>query len=838
MRRACFVGLFLCLTAALFLAQSNPVPVLNQNSKVNSPAKSFAVDREAQAGTLNQYGKLPLSFEANHGQVDGRVKFLSRTGNYTLFLTADEAVLALSVRKAKNPSAKEGADFEATENVGVLRMKLRDVNPTARVTGLDGLAGKSNYFVGDDPAQWHSNIPTYSKVKYQGIYSGIDLVYYGNQRQLEYDFIVAPGADPHRIAFDVRGAKRIRRDADGDLVFEVGEDEIRWRRPVVYQEKNGAKQLVPASYAITDTHRVGFEVADYDLSRPLYIDPLIYSTYLGGSAADFGYGIAVDSAGNAYITGQTFSTNFPTTHGAFQTSCSGKAGSGCYKHGEAFIAKLNPAGSALVYSTYLGGSGGDAGSSIALDSAGNAYVTGQTYSTNFPTTPGAFQRTCKHPSCGSGDVFVTKLNPAGSALVYSTFLGGSGADWSGSIAVDKAGNAYVTGATNSTDFPTTSGAFQSVCGDFECALGDAFVAALNSTGSALVYSTYLGGVGIDYARSIAVDQAGYAYVTGGTLSTNFPVTSGALQPACADAGCTLGDAFVAKFNPTGAALVYSTYLGGSSYEIGTSIAVDSKGNAYVIGWTGSPDFPTKNPMQGFYAGGGDTFVAKLNASGTALTYSTYLGGSGTDNGNDVALDSAGNVYVAGGTSSLDFPLLNPLQATNNGYSNAFVSKISASGTALASSTYMGGSNYDVATGIALDGAGNAYIAGATDSTNFPVKKPLQAANAGGYDAFVGKIELGIPTTTTLSSSPNPSAYGQAVVFTAQVVSGNGAPPDGETVTFMKGKTVLGTGALGAGSASFTTSTLPAGTSSITAVYGGDLNFAGSAAKPVKQVVNK
>jgi hypothetical protein len=834
MRRAYIVCLFQCLSAALFWAQSSPIPLANQTAKRASPIGASTADAGAQARILHQYGKLPLSFEANHGQADGRVKFLSRTGGYTLFLTRDEAVLALSGRRAKNPALKRAAG-------GVLRMKLRKANPAAAITGLDELSGTSNYFIGNDPAKWRSHVPTYAKVRYEGIYSGIDLDYYGNQRQLEYDFIVAPGADPRRIAFDVRGAKRIRQDANGGLVFKVGGNEIRWQRPVVYQEKDGAKQLVAANYAITDTNRVRFEVADYDASRPLYIDPLIYSTYLGGTGNDYGYGIAVDSAGNAYVAGQAFSTDFPTTAGALQTIC-GNGGRGCYKYGTAFIAKLNPEGSALAYSTYLGGTGNDYGYGIAVDSAGNAYVTGQTFSANFPTTPGAFQRVCQRPCSGHGNAFVTKLNPAGSKLVFSTYLGGSGADWGGTIAVDDAGSAYLTGATSSPNFPTTPGAFQTVCGDVGCALGDAFLTKLNPTGTALVYSTYLGGSDIDYGRGIAVDSAGNAYVTGGTISTNFPTTPSAIQTICGDPGCTLGDAFVAKLNPTGSALVYSTYLGGSSYEIGTAIAADSAGDAYVIGWTGSPDFPTKNPIQANYAGGGDAFIAKLNPSGTALTYSTYLGGSGEDNGNAIAVDGTGNVYVTGGTSSTDFPTMDPVQAANVGYSNAFVATLNASGKALTFSTYMGGSNYDSGTSIATDGAGNAYVVGATDSTNFPTMKPLQTANQGSFDAFVAKIEVGSPTktttTTTLSSSPNPSADGQVVTFTALVISGNGAPPNGETVTFMKGKTVLGTGALSGGSAAFTTSTLPAGANSITAVYGGDSNFAGSTSNAVKQVVDK
>jgi hypothetical protein len=299
---------------------------------------------------------------------------------------------------------------------GVLRMKLRHANPTAKVTVADEMAGKANYFIGNDPAKWRTNVPTYAKVKYKGIYSGIDLVYYGNQRQLEYDFIVAPGANPHSIAFDVSGAKRIRQEADGDLVFKVGEDEIRWHKPVVYQEKDGARQEIAAHYAITDKNRVGFEVAKYDAGRALYIDPLIYSTYLGGSGDEGGFGVAVDSAGNAYLTGFTDSIDFPTMN-PFQPGYGG--------NGEVFVSKLNPSGSALAYSTYLGGSENDEGSGISVDSAGNAYITGYTDSTNFPTV-NPYQPTNHSTAYAPANAFVTKINPAGSALLYSTYFGGSG----------------------------------------------------------------------------------------------------------------------------------------------------------------------------------------------------------------------------------------------------------------------------------------------------------------------------------------------------------------------------------------------------------------------------
>ncbi|MGB8013002.1 MAG: SBBP repeat-containing protein [Terriglobales bacterium] len=786
-------------------------------------AQSPPVPSMPQATVAESYGQLPLRFEANHGQTDERVKFLSRTTGYSLFLTGDNAVLAL-----------RGAN-------GALRMKFRHPNPAVKITGADALPGTSNYFIGNDPARWQANVPTYAKVKYEGIYSGIDLVYYGNQRQLEYDFIVAPGADPHRIAFEISGPKRIRRDERGDLVLQMDDVEVRWHKPVAYQEKNGARHEIAASYTITNKNRIGFEVAEYDANQPLYIDPLLYSTYLGGNGNDFGYAIALDSAGNAYVTGQTFSTNFPTTAGAFETTCRDKSGASCSSNGEVFITKLNPAGSVPVYSTYLGGTGGDAGAGIAVDSAGNAYVTGQTFSTNFPTTTGAFQTVCKHedPCNRNGHAFVTKLDPTGSALVYSTYLGGKGTDWGGSIAVDNAGHAYVTGATTSPNFPVTSGAFQTICGDIDvgCALGDAFVTKLNPAGSALVYSTYFGGVAVDYGRGIAVDKTGSAYVIGATSSANLPVTAGAFQPGCGDPGCALDDAFVAKLNPAGSALVYSTHLGGNSYDIGTAITVDGAGNAYATGWTGSTNFPTKNPIQPFNAGGGDAFITKLNAAGSALIYSTYLGGNGQDNGNSIAIDSAGNVYLAGGTSSSNFPAVNALQPANNGYSNAFVARINAAGSALTYSSYLGGSAYDSATAIAVNGVSDAYVTGGASSTNFPTKHPWQAVNGGGYDAFVSMISVGEATTTTLSSSANPSTSGEAVTFTATLASTQGAPPNGETVAFMEGTTLLGTGTLHGGSATFTTSSLPEGANSIKAAYGGDVNFIGSASNTVKQLVN-
>jgi hypothetical protein len=431
-------------------------------------------------------------------------------------------------------------------------------------------------------------------------------------------------------------------------------------------------------------------------------------------------------------------------------------------------------------------------------------------------------------SGGFEDVFVTKLNPTGSALVYSTYLGGSEFEEGRGIAVDGAGSAYVTGYTNSTDFPTKN-ALQPAIGGAK----SAFVAKLNGSGSALTYSTYLGGSSYNAGFGIAADSAGNAYVTGWTDSTDFP-TKNSLQAAYAGGG---DDAFVSKINATGSALVYSTYLGGSSEEAGVGIAVDSIGSAYVTGGTTSTDFPTKNPLQPVNGGHEDAFVSKLNPTGSALVYSTYLGGRNGDAGSGIAVDGAGSAYVTGGTNSGNFPKKNPLQKTIAGKADFFVSRLNPSGSALVYSTYLGGADSDVGLGIAVDSAGNAYVTGVTASTNFPTKNPLQPANGGGYDAFVTKVFIAAATTTMLSSSANPSTHGQAVTFTAVVTSGLGAPPNGEIVTFKKGTTVLGTGTLSGGSASFTTSALPVGTNYIKAVYGGDSNFAASTSKAVAQVVN-
>ncbi len=691
-------------------------------ARAASPDPS-AVNREHIS---EAYGHLPMSFEANQGQTDPQVKFLARGRGYSFFLTENEAVLALK---------KSG------ENMA-LRMKPVGANPRAAVSGIDELPGRSNYFIGNDPKQWRTNIPAYGAVKYARVYPGIDLVYHGDQRQLEYDFLVAPGADLSVIELSFQGASKLSLNHAGDLVIKLGRGEVIEHAPVVYQEIGGQHQAVAGRYVLRGRTRVGFSLAAYDRRRSLVIDPtLAYSTYLGGTGGDAGLGIAVDASGNAYITGQTNSSDFPTTPGGFQTDLRGKP--------SAFVSKLNPDGSALVYSTYLGGSQGSTSAfvgSIAVDASGNAYITAGTASPDFPTTPGAFQTLLR----GSFDAFVTKLDATGSALVYSTYLGGSNIAYGIGIALDAADNAYVTGATNSPDFPTTPGAFQITFKAGCVGCDHAFISKLNAVGSALVYSTFLGGSGSDVGKSIAVDASGTAYVAGGTTSSNFPTTSGAFQTTFGGGG---SDAFVTKLNAAGSALVYSTYLGGSGREpYNGTVAVDASGNAYVTGSTESTNFPTtpgafQTTLHGSFACGAvpcpDAFVTKLNAAGSALVYSTYLGGESEDDGFGIALDASGNAYVAGLTFSSDFPTTpDAFQTSNPGSAAAFISKLNAAGSALLYSTYLGGGD---AAGIAVDASGNAYVTGDTNSSNFPTTSgAFQTTFGGADDAFVSKFSFGVP----------------------------------------------------------------------------------------------
>ena len=730
--------------AALLGALSIGPPIASAQMSADKPGAGAVVARAKRA---RAYGNLPLSFEANQGQTDSRVAFVSHVSGYTLFLSPSEAVLALR----GGPS----------QGGGVLRMRMAGASPKATASGVDAVAGTSNYILGSDPRQWHCNIPNYSKVKVAGLYRGIDLVYYGNQRQLEYDFVVAPGADSRLIHLDLSGEDAARLDANGDLVLRTRAGETRLRRPVLYQQDaSGVRDKVEGRYTLRRRHMVSIQVAAYDRSRPLIIDPVLsYGSYLGGSGDELSGpstatntymgAIAVDSAGSAYVTGVTDSTDFPTV-GPEQPANGGD--------NDAYITKFTPDGSAFVYSTYLGGSGQDSGTGIAVDASGAAYITGVTLSNNFPTTMGAFQPSQKIET----SAFVTKLSPSGNALVYSTYLSGApvappnGGSYGTSIAVDSSGDAYVTGEVNGLSFPTTSGAFQATDPKGSGRLfEDGFVTKFAPDGASLVYSTYLAGTNNnDFGTGIAIDSTGAAYITGEAQSTDFPT----VNPAQATLGGEL-DGFVAKLNPAGSALVYSTYLGGTSNDQGNGIAVDPSGNAYVTGLTQSTDFPTVEPFQPAAAESTNAFVTKYGPGGS-LIYSTYLGGGsqfGGQEGTAIAADAAGDAYVTGYTFSDSFPVVNPIQPyIGDGADEVFVTEFNPFGSALIYSTYLGGSDGDIGMGIAVDSAGSAYVTGGTGSTNFPVTPgAAQTTFGGSSDAFVVKIYPLLLTPTTLAFGNQP-----------------------------------------------------------------------------------
>ncbi len=576
-------------------------------------------------------------------------------------------------------------------------------------------------------------MPSYAGVAYRDIYHGVTLVYHGTQRQLEYDFRLAPGMSPRAIRLAVSGAEGLRLDRAGNLLVRLPGGDLRQARPVVYQQLGGRRVAVSGRYVLRGRHEVGFAVGRHDTRAPLVIDPtLSYSTYLGGSADgsdSAGNGVAVNSAGDAYVTGYTSATTFPTTTGAYTTTNAGAT--------DVFVTELSPTG-AISYSTYLGGSDDDAGYGIAVDSAGNAYVTGSTGSADFPTTTNAYSAT----AAGSSDTFVTELNPGGSALVYSTLLGGSDVDSGAAIALAGPGRVYVTGSTSSADFPTTS-SYRAANNS-----GAVFVASLNTAASgagSLVYSTLLGGNGFDTGSGIAVDGSGHAYVTGSTGSADFPTTTSAYSTT--NAGNS--DAFVTELNTTGV-ISYSTLLGGSGDDHGQAIAVNGSGNAYVTGSTGSADFPRVNALGAAGSGcsgptstngGADAFVTELNVSGSAPVYSTYLGGNGADAGYGIAVDSAGDAYVTGSTASTNFPTTtDAYTSANSGGADAFVAKLNATGNRLLYSSYFGGGSDDTAYGIAADNANGLYVTGQTYSTNFPTTSgAADGGNSGSSSAFVAHI---------------------------------------------------------------------------------------------------
>jgi hypothetical protein len=695
-----------CLLAALFAALLSASPA-----------------REAAAGA---YGNRGLVFEPHQSAGGGMPWFTAHASSRNLLFGASGMV------------SEWGLGAGASDPQPEIAMRLAGARGNVAPQAAGPQAGSANHLVGS-PGRWRLGVPLFEKIRYAGLYPGIDLVYYGNQNQLEYDFVVAPGASWRSIRLEFTGAKAVEIDQYGDLKLQTSWGWLRHRRPRVYQQLARSRREVSGHFVLLGGRQAGFEIGAYDPGVPLVIDPtLVYASYLGGNAADNGYSVAVDSSGCAYTVGETWSPNFPLLN-PMQSVPAGDT--------DIFVTKWNAAGNRILYSTYIGGSNRDVPLGIAVDAAGNAYIAGFTYSANFPITSGALRSSFS----GQSKAFVLKLSPSGNSLIYSTFLGGSGSDYATGIAVDATGQTYIPGYTASVDFPVSPNAFQGFYGGGEF---DGFFAKLNAAGSQLVYATYLGGIGNDTAFAVALDPAGDVYLTGQTQSSNFPVFQ-AFQTTNSES-----DAFVVKLNASSQVL-YSTYLGGTGSSTGTGIAADAAGNAYVAGYTNAPDFPvTSSAYQPSSHGGYDTFVAKLSADGSTILAATYFGGSGAENTSGIALDGSGDVFVAGSTNSIDLPMQAQLQ-TYGGGGDAFIAAFNNQLSSLYFSTYYGGAESDTGAGIALDSSGNAYLTGSTNSGGSTLGIPVttgafQTSWQGSVDAFLAKYSFsGVSPLTCSASSPAP-----------------------------------------------------------------------------------
>jgi uncharacterized repeat protein (TIGR01451 family) len=799
------LAVLVALAAAVLMLGSYRGVVASDGSSRNAGSRPSS---DGAIPAMAAYRNLPLIFEPNQGQSDPEVKFLAHGGGYGLFLTADEAVLTLRHSAA-------GAREHSLPQSSVVRMMLEGASSNSAVSGDNELPGKSNYFIGNDPAKWHTDIPQFARVRYRAVYPGIDLVYYGKQGQIEYDFEAAPGSDPRQVVLRFQGAENLSIDAAGNLVLAVAGGHLTLRAPRIYQRLGRDERTVDGRFELRGGERVSFALGAYDHRRALVIDPVLtYSTYLGGSGDEactviLGVAtgvsgcpaVAVDPSLNAYIAGSTMSTDFPKAGSPFQSGLKGTA--------NVFIAKFNSTANTLLFSTYLGGNTVDTTAGLAVDAGTNVIVAGNTTSSNFPTngTNAAFQTA---PLSAHNHTFVSKLDPAGHTLIYSTYLSGNGVDTATGLALDFGGNAYVTGTTTSTEvdtgFPSTLGAFQ----PSSRAASQFFLTKVNPSRpgvSSVPYSTYFGGsspsTGETMGGGVAVDLNSNVYITGGTNFTDMPVLN-AFQGTLAGGL----DVFVAELNPaavTGTQLLYSTYLGGTADDIGFGIAVDSSLNAYVTGSTTSTDFPAAGTgvFQATNGGGRDAFLAKLgpltangvNPGTVPLDYFTYLGGSGDDVGLAVVVDNSGQAVggnqgarITGWTNSSTstFPVRNnPVQGALGGGHDAFVARIDTTATdpnALGHyATFLGGSGDDYGTGIAVDFQGASYVAGETKSANFLTQAPFQPNLNGGSDAFLSKLGPLLDLPVTVVASPATVGVGNQVTFT-YTIQNNGDFASGITFT--------------------------------------------------------
>jgi hypothetical protein len=740
-------SVIICVTGLVsFICQMKRLGFLyvNENLFVGkllfTPNATEMIEGQDKVHQIKDYGEIPLHFEPNVGQVAASTKFTTRGSGYQVLLAATETTLVLK----KYPSnlfnfkkQKQNTKPEFAED-SVVKMRLIGAKNSAKAMGTNELEGKSNYFIGNDKTKWQTDVPNFGRVRFAEIYPGVDLEYYGNQRRLEYDFLVKPKANPASIRLQFDGVINLSVSSEGELILNTKAGELRQKKPVIYQQENGERREIRGGYKLKNG-TVGFWIGDYDNEKTLVIDPVIvYATYHGGTGADSGNAVTVDGSGSAYIVGNT--------SGSFPVTTSQIYGGGA---SDIFISKLNSLGSGFIYSTYLGGNQTDSGKGIAVDGQGNVYITGQTNSTNFPRSQNPRQNIY---GGGASDAFAAKLNATGNALVYSTFHGGFGADDGRDIAVDTNGQAYLTGETSSnSDFPTLFARQINYGGG----ASDAFISKLNAAGNQFIFSTYHGGNQTDTGRGITVDSPNNIFVVGHTASSDFP-TNNAVQ---GEYGGGASDAFVTKLSADGQNLIYSTFHGGSLGDYGYDIAVNNSDSAFITGETNSvTNFPILFAYQPIFGGGvGDAFVTGFSSFG-GRTYSTFLGGTGYEYGFGVATDRTGKVYVTGGTDSPNFPKVNAQQRIFGGVHDAYITVFDLNNNKLFYSSYYGGSASDSGQAIAVDIANNIYVSGATASNNIsPTTAPQRNYGGGASDGFILKFNTLAPTYINVSgrvTNPN------------------------------------------------------------------------------------
>ncbi|MDH5646250.1 MAG: SBBP repeat-containing protein, partial [Candidatus Heimdallarchaeota archaeon] len=726
---------------------ANNIEMVNEDQFMNLPSDSISEDLEKEV--LEKLPILNNYFRENKGQLkDDNIRYYFDAPEFGVAFTESSIIYRVSEIKSDTTTTgeSESLDLMMMKEIGSTTKTIESYFVTITYPNsnsvLPSAQGEfehvSNYFYGNDPSAWVTEVGSYSSIVYHDLYQGIDLRYYFTQEGLKYEFVVKPQSNPSVITMDYSGIYSIETKGN-DLILHTPLQTISDTNLFVYTENQGNKQQIDAKYIITG-NQLQFDLAEYDTSKPLIIDPIVYSTYMGGNGDEHGYSITVDSLDNIYVTGDTASTNF-ITQNAFDGSLGGSW--------DAVIFKLGKNLGSVQSSTYLGGSGNDHGTSIALDYANNIYITGVTDSIDFPAING-YDSTFNG---GLNDAFIAKLGADGVCIDYSSYIGGDGEDKANSIVVDGSQSAYVTGYTFSLNFPLVNPRDATYGGN-----SDIFVSKFSPNGVSLVYSTYFGATGIDVGNAIVLDSENNMYITGHTDSSGFTMVN-PYDPTHRGGY----DVFVFKLTADGLGLPFSTFIGGSLNDIAMSIQLDSENNVYITGYTESPNYPVVNAYDSTYNGGiTDVFISKLNSSGSSLLYSTFIGGSFADLAKSLVLDSNNNMYVAGYTYSNDFPMVNPFNDTYGRLNELFVFQLSASGSDLLFSTYVGGIESDFGWDLVLDSSNNIYVTGYSDSSNFPVFNGWDTTNNGLFDIVVLKLDITPPEVVI--NSPTADLYATNRVY--------------------------------------------------------------------------